>query len=378
MADPVVWENIPKSQTDPTTISEAIAAGVAVHNDDSEAHLDTSQSLEQHRTNDIIDHPAESTVNDKMPGPVRAYVAIVDPASGNDFDTLSQAVDHAIDQGGGTIKLVAGTHEIAEVLDIPNNINLEGTDADDVIISSTNESSYYIRLNGSVGSTKITQSFTNLTFDCSTNSILRRVSGTGDVNAVFAFNSCNFTGGAYGNRIPGTVIFTNCYFEVNTSYYAFLFCGPTVLTDCIIQGLNGSASNYFSTTETDTPIDPSFVATNVKFYNTYTGNNYLAYNPSWESAIIQGCYFEYVQFSGYDTGRYDFLNNRLVLGSGGRCQFSGTRSQIIGNVLTGGAATTTFGLNLASSYCVMTGNSFQGVIYNSGTSNLQANNLDTG
>ena len=58
MSEPIVWENIPKSQADAQTINEAIDAGIDAHNADSEAHMAALESLGDHRTNSIIDHPA--------------------------------------------------------------------------------------------------------------------------------------------------------------------------------------------------------------------------------------------------------------------------------------------------------------------------------
>lgn len=64
MADPV-WGELAKAQDDPQTIVEAIAAAIAVHEADPEAHLGDGESLETHRANDIIDHPAGAVLADK-------------------------------------------------------------------------------------------------------------------------------------------------------------------------------------------------------------------------------------------------------------------------------------------------------------------------
>lgn len=64
MADPV-WGQLNKAQDDSTTIDEAIAQAIADHNDDPEAHIGTDQSLETHRANGVIDHPAGSVLADK-------------------------------------------------------------------------------------------------------------------------------------------------------------------------------------------------------------------------------------------------------------------------------------------------------------------------
>lgn len=66
MADPVVWGALPKTQTDATTIDDAIAAAIAVHNADPDAHLEAGGSLQSHKASEIIDHEALSVVADKL------------------------------------------------------------------------------------------------------------------------------------------------------------------------------------------------------------------------------------------------------------------------------------------------------------------------
>jgi len=60
------WEQIPKNQTNPELIEEAIARLIAVHEADPEAHTGENESLQAHRQNEIIDHPAGSVLADKM------------------------------------------------------------------------------------------------------------------------------------------------------------------------------------------------------------------------------------------------------------------------------------------------------------------------
>lgn len=126
MADPIVWENIPKSQADPTTIDEAIGDAMDVHNADSEAHMAALGSLGEHRENSVIDHPAESIPNDKTFINSRRYIAIVDPNSGEDFDTVAGAVDYAARIGGGDIFIRRGNHFITDDLAYYPNISLQG------------------------------------------------------------------------------------------------------------------------------------------------------------------------------------------------------------------------------------------------------------
>ena len=59
------WGSLPKDATHATTIDEEIASAVDAHNNDPTAHLDIGQSLQEHKSNDILDHPAGSVKNDK-------------------------------------------------------------------------------------------------------------------------------------------------------------------------------------------------------------------------------------------------------------------------------------------------------------------------
>lgn len=61
-----VWGLMPKSQDDSTTIDQAIASAIADHEANAESHLGAGESLETHRANEIIDHPASSVVADKF------------------------------------------------------------------------------------------------------------------------------------------------------------------------------------------------------------------------------------------------------------------------------------------------------------------------
>lgn len=60
------WGSLQKSSTDDETIEQAIARLIAEHNNDPESHLAVGQSLEAHKSADIIDHPPASVVADKF------------------------------------------------------------------------------------------------------------------------------------------------------------------------------------------------------------------------------------------------------------------------------------------------------------------------
>lgn len=62
------WQQLQKNIDDPETIEQAIIRLVNSHEEDPEAHLGVGESLEQHKTQSVIDHPAQSIVPDKISG----------------------------------------------------------------------------------------------------------------------------------------------------------------------------------------------------------------------------------------------------------------------------------------------------------------------
>jgi hypothetical protein len=61
-----IWGGLEKAQDDATTIDEAIATAIAEHDDNTEAHLSSGQSLQTHRSDVILDARAGSVVRDKL------------------------------------------------------------------------------------------------------------------------------------------------------------------------------------------------------------------------------------------------------------------------------------------------------------------------
>lgn len=65
MAD-LNWGALQKSSVDPETIEEAISRLILAHEADEEAHLGVGESLEAHKTSEVVDHLKGSIVADKM------------------------------------------------------------------------------------------------------------------------------------------------------------------------------------------------------------------------------------------------------------------------------------------------------------------------
>jgi hypothetical protein len=60
------WGGMTKAQDDSQTIDEAISAAITAHEEDPESHMGAGESIENHRINEVIDHPASSLVADKL------------------------------------------------------------------------------------------------------------------------------------------------------------------------------------------------------------------------------------------------------------------------------------------------------------------------
>lgn len=61
-----LWGELQKSLDDPRTIADFIADSIAEHEADPEAHLGEGESLDTHKKNEVLDHPASSVVPDKV------------------------------------------------------------------------------------------------------------------------------------------------------------------------------------------------------------------------------------------------------------------------------------------------------------------------
>ena len=135
------WQNLAKNATDPQTIEEYIAGVLLNHNDDAEAHMGPGGAIENHRENDVLDHPAQSIVTDKIEILARTYAAIVDPANEEAFDTLEAALVYVDSIGGGSIYLASGTHYFVESIEINPGVSLYGAGIGKTIVLPQNSGS---------------------------------------------------------------------------------------------------------------------------------------------------------------------------------------------------------------------------------------------
>jgi hypothetical protein len=84
------WGQMTKAQDDPQTINEAIDAAILAHEEDPESHMGAGESIENHRINEVIDHPAGSVPVDKF-----ANARFITTA----FESLTGWVDYSTGTG---------------------------------------------------------------------------------------------------------------------------------------------------------------------------------------------------------------------------------------------------------------------------------------
>jgi len=128
------WGSLPKNQEDAATIDEEIDAKVQDHLDDADAHVEAGQSLQSHKASDIIDHLAESVLNDKLQPASRAFVAIVDVNGNGDFTDIQEAIEYAYSKGGGIVRLLSGIYNIAQNLQVRRNVDVLGSGKNETIL----------------------------------------------------------------------------------------------------------------------------------------------------------------------------------------------------------------------------------------------------
>lgn len=126
MGAPYIWGSLDRAVNDDTKIDEAIDIAINAHMANPDAHLGEGEALQSHRAADIIDHRAESVVNDKIRTNARTYVAIVDPAGDGDFTTIEDACDFAYEKGGGTIYIKSGTYHPQRTLQLRYSVDIKG------------------------------------------------------------------------------------------------------------------------------------------------------------------------------------------------------------------------------------------------------------
>lgn len=368
------WLNLSKSATDPQTIPEAIAEAIANHNADTEAHLGTEESLETHRANTVIDHPAESVVNDKLDISARKYVAIVDPASDEDFDTIEGALAYAQFLGGGTIYLAPGTHYLNGAISWPETCSIEGSSALTSIISAGHTSGEYISFDFDNTEPAGRIFFENIVFDNLAGGALYEES-TSDKsrNPIELIGCVNLNAQLLTVSRTSEYIFNKC--GLNTGTNPLIASSSRVkLENTTVRALNLSQDQELFTISPHSgsvliiDIESSDIQYDVdQTHDIFDGRRVI-------SGVITNNVFYAVQMRGADFWACFISNNNIGLDNDDYVNQAGQRSVFMGNRLSGGTGNL-LRFTSASEENIAIGNIVQTAISDSGTGNVIANNI---
>lgn len=245
MSEPYIWNGLAKANNDPTTIDQAIAAAVTVHNDDPDAHLGDDQALQSHRAAEIIDHLAESVVNDKIEPRARAYVAIVGSGLPGDYTSLEAAIAYALGTKGGTILLMPGTYYVSAGILIEPKINILGVDVESCIIEYSGTGMLFVYQDDADTGQK-QAIIENVTINMSAGSyVLMPYTLANTYQKEWIFRNCRITTLGYFSRQADDIIrFYECTI---TAYGSYFTSGSTELIfyDSTLNWSNNSTSSVF-------------------------------------------------------------------------------------------------------------------------------------
>lgn len=246
MPEPYIWSSLSRATNDATTIDEAIAQGVAAHDNDPDAHIGAGKALESHRAAEVIDHIAESVVNDKLAVTARAFIAVVGGGYAGDYETIADAVAFANGTNGGTILIMPGTHIVSSKIAISPKVNFYGIDRESCVVQvqgSANGFAYMPDAN----TNQLECTWENLKIIVDTGSSLVRLnSGLLASDTTMNFRRCMIT-------CPGVFIYqANAFYRFNeckitaTGTYFLQADADFRFYDCDISWGNSGASAAFS------------------------------------------------------------------------------------------------------------------------------------
>lgn len=370
MVDPV-WEQLPKSQTDDTTIEEAISEGIDAHNADSEAHLSENEAIEEHRTNDIIDHPAESIPNDKTFTNARAFVAILDPNTGEDYDTLESAVSAAAAAGGGNVLVTEGDHYLSSHLVIPGNVNLIGLDRDTCNIITDYSSGYYFTFSDTEDSPYLSNRFENLSFIALSSRVFADTSFTYLSTFKTYFSQCNFLGKVtYFKYGAPQMFYQDCYFDCGTAVavypYEYAFFDRCEIRTTLTSG----TASFLGHTQNESRASVRYCYSNendtrpINFFDGATFETTQVIGNQLRNAIL-------TDFYAYNA---QIIGNYIELWSTSYVNLEGDSIIFTGNRVTGGTGNRVR-LTASSELCAVVANAIANGITDSGTDNIVSSNV---
>lgn len=368
-----VWEQLAKTQNDATRIDEAIDEAIAAHNNDPGAHLGPDESLEAHREASVIDHPAESVPNDKLFVNSRAYVAIVDQESEDDFDTIQSALDYVNNLGGGNILIMPGDHFISGEVALDGKVSFTGFDKISTrIFASITDGDYFkYYVKGADYGSVVT--WENLTIYDDGGGVFAEADYEVLTDTTLRFRNCDFLGGGrYLENAIYRLEFDDCLFHLSTEG-AIIPTAYTVLRDCFYARLGSSGTDIFIRCELSAG-EP--IITMTALQDAFIGSRPTSYfgSGAFTGSAITGC-----TFNGWATnnvGAIDtrFEQNTFVINSTNYFNLTNDMNFIIGNRFLGGTGNR-LRLQAGSDNNMVLGNMVGTAITNNGSNNVVANNI---
>ena len=338
MGNPYIWGDLDRANNDGTKIDQAIDEAITAHNDDPDAHLGADQALESHRASEIIDHRAESVVNDKIATIARAYVAIVDPSSDVDFDTIESAVDYAAAKGGGTIYLAAGDHYISGAVQLPMNINFYAADYESCVVHGNYTAGDYFDVVASSPDEQKLMTLENITFDDEGGGIFHYAASTFNDIYTLEFNRCKFTGaGKYLYTRETILRFNRCLIAYGTGP-AIVSTYPVYMTECTIEN-SLAQSNSVLVYFTENPYDACSLTIN----DTSIVGTYTTVNP-----LITGDTDFSINFYRSTITNWDYQNSSLFTFNLQNCFITGRTNRVYTLTSDGNEGVIAFNTILAS------------------------------
>lgn len=284
-----IWGTLARAVNDDTLIDEAIGTAITSHGDDPNAHLEAGQSLTTHRAADIIDHLAESVVNDKLASVARAYVAIVGSGLAGDYTTIEDAVAYATTAGGGTILVTPGTHYLAGATSLPVSINIVGFDAESTIIHGSFTNTDYLKIIDDTVASQKSQYFENLTFYNDGGGVFHSTINDLTYKTKTRFINCVFNGGGqYVYTETTHFYFDDCTMSISDAEAVAGF-EYVQFDNSIITRYDATATMYLLTMLIGDYEYPEFHAINCNFNGTGATTFELVHSGDWLSIWLDKC-----------------------------------------------------------------------------------------
>ncbi len=375
MADSYIWGNLARATNDPTIIDEAISEAVNAHNDDPDAHLEAGQALQSHRAAEIIDHRAESVVNDKLASASRAYTAIVGTGLEGDFDTIESAINYVDSIGGGVILIESGTHHLSGQVELPSSVSLIGRDADNTFITANVGGGSYLYITNTAVGDQATMNIANITFIGDTDEILKTDPGIDTSGLNIFIRDCYFiTSVRLLDLGVGNYLFERCVFNYNVNGIIRTARGVRFYDCTLVMKAGGSTGPVIDLT-TDMADDDEFV-----MYRCYMDNR-----VSSTRRLTTASRTAYISFYNSDllglhfTGTYARINNMIncnvaiMSGQSIYCDAVVRPALISNNRFDPSSGGTIFASNSST---LFVGNDYGGNVSSFGSKFLVANQLD--